>query len=382
MTNSIIYQTDSEKEKILNRFDDIQNLLNFTHINNLSKSIKYHYFYITESYISDIIKETNKLPISEKLIDKCRNYDINIYFVIDAETDSEDVFEVVSEQIKKEGLQEENFTIINGNYKLPILKNKSKSKIKYHISNRLQEMVSKDLLRNNDDITYNKKYIFQCYNGTVKEHRLMILSMLEQAGILHDTNWTFLKMTKNYDTKYLETVFSSELIEKYKSGIRNIINNGAKKSDEENFKFFNPPYYFNYSLAYENNSYKHSYINIVTESQYDRHDTIHVTEKSLVPFYFLQIPIFIATPHHVKYLKDIYGFDLFEDLISHDYDEEIDNNKRIEMVYNHLKNIDTSALKNFYKKESTKNRLLSNRIKVKNLIFNTKDNLYYKSILS
>ena len=61
-------------------------------------------------------------------------------------------------------------------------------------------------------------------------------------------------------------------------------------------------------------------VNIVTESCY-LEDEIHITEKSMKPFYFYQFPLFLASYGHVKHLKERFGFDVFDDILNHSYDE-------------------------------------------------------------
>ena len=52
-------------------------------------------------------------------------------------------------------------------------------------------------------------------------------------------------------------------------------------------------------------SYKNSYINIVTESSYKfKENDIHITEKTFKAFYYFQIPIFVAQYNHIKTLRE------------------------------------------------------------------------------
>ena len=61
-------------------------------------------------------------------------------------------------------------------------------------------------------------------------------------------------------------------------------------------------------------TFKNSYVNIVTETDFSD-DVIHITEKSLKPFYYYQLPIFVAPHNHLSELRKIYGFDMFDDII-------------------------------------------------------------------
>tara|TARA_B100000900_G_scaffold288035_1_gene247065 strand:+ start:3630 stop:4754 length:1125 start_codon:yes stop_codon:yes gene_type:complete len=81
----------------------------------------------------------------------------------------------------------------------------------------------------------------------------------------------------------------------------------------------------------------------------DRH---FFTEKSAKPFLMGQIPLFIATPGYVKQLKNL-GFDLFEDIVSHDYDKEDYVITRCNRVYQELKRLSLQDIRNLNYKVKT-----------------------------
>ena len=70
------------------------------------------------------------------------------------------------------------------------------------------------------------------------------------------------------------------------------------------------------------------------------------------PFYFYQFPLFLSSYQHVKFLKERFGFDMFDDLVNHSYDNEIDNGKRLFMVADEIKRLNENPqlIKDFYKK--------------------------------
>jgi hypothetical protein len=86
------------------------------------------------------------------------------------------------------------------------------------------------------------------------------------------------------------------------------------------------------------------------------------TEKSIKPFAWGHVPMFITTAHHVRKIRR-YGYDLFDDLIDHSYDEELDPYKRITMVVNQLQDIClTMSLEKIQKfKIDNMDRFLRNR---------------------
>lgn len=64
-------------------------------------------------------------------------------------------------------------------------------------------------------------------------------------------------------------------------------------------------------------------------------DRLFFTEKSAKPFLTLQLPLFIAAPGYVNQLRKL-GFDVFDDIINHEYDKEDYINKRCDMVFDEL----------------------------------------------
>ena len=125
-------------------------------------------------------------------------------------------------------------------------------------------------------------------------------------------------------------------------------------------------------------SYTNSYINIVTESKFNFIDNdIHITEKSFKPFYYFQIPIFLATYNHVKMIRNEYEFDLFDDLIDHSYDDEIDDIKRFHMVLNEIKRLSNmkEEICKYYKNNI--NRILHNSNYVTNYTKKKIDERYF-----
>lgn len=111
-----------------------------------------------------------------------------------------------------------------------------------------------------------------------------------------------------------------------------------------------------------------AFLNVVFETSYE-HEVIKqsgwnvpfLTEKSAKPFIWGQVPIFIAYEGTVKYLKD-YGFDLFDDIIDHSYDNEKDPINRIRLAIDQLEQICSKSINYWqdYKKENL-SRFKSNR---------------------
>jgi hypothetical protein len=77
------------------------------------------------------------------------------------------------------------------------------------------------------------------------------------------------------------------------------------------------------------------FFNLVVESssQTDEEswNEIFITEKSLKPFAYRQVPVWFAVPGTVQAVRDL-GFDVYDDIIDHSYDTEQDPFLRMEKV--------------------------------------------------
>ena len=122
-------------------------------------------------------------------------------------------------------------------------------------------------------------------------------------------------------------------------------------------------------------------MNVVTESNFFS-DSIHITEKSIKPFYFYQLPIFLSGVDHVKFLKNKYDFDFFDEIIDHSYDNIKDNKKRLFAVFNEIKRIlsNKEEIINFY--INNKDRFEENKNKVIKIKKDNSDVDYFNSLIN
>ena len=97
--------------------------------------------------------------------------------------------------------------------------------------------------------------------------------------------------------------------------------------------------YVDWGRTYEYLSYKNSYVNITTETEFDTNE-IHVTEKSFKPFFYFQYPMILSSYHHLEYFRKAYPeLDFFDDIINHSYDNIEDNRDRLIAFVEEVKRI-------------------------------------------
>jgi hypothetical protein len=206
---------------------------------------------------------------------------------------------------------------------------------------------------------------FMSRNKTAKPHRLNLLFHLMINNILPEINYSKL-FTYPYDDHMPYFLsFEEEKIWKMIDLI-GTFNIAIKEDDYEDGKNYYDYKTFGFNNFCENEesrlhypevkeSYENSYVNIVSESAFESQtifpNVIHTTEKSFRPFYYYQIPLILATPNHIKKLKEKYDFDFFDDIIDHSYDNELNDKKRFLMFIDEIKRINNNkeVIKEFYK---------------------------------
>ena len=354
------------------------------------------YFYIIHHYmqLTDIINQNNGKLISEKLLPHFENHtNFNIVYLNEHESDNDIVIKELNYQIEKNSLDISRIHIINCNAKIHILKDRDNPNINVHKINFPMFVTSRNMSYYPAPIVNDKEYFFTCHNRMLKQHRVGMLMLLKKYGLMDVTDWSFLrgsylKLQHFHEgeliRQYYLNFFTPESLDGLKDEMDFLSNIDVKKSIyEEEYMIDNPSNTdFDFMKTYEINPYKNAYINITTETHYESNYIVHITEKSLLPFNFHQLPIFVASYQHVKYLKDIHGFDMFDDLIDHSYDNEPNGIVRMQMVINELRRLynKKDEVIEFYKRNS--GRFLMNRQIVLKLTSDRKDHNFFQSLIT
>jgi len=339
---------------------------------------KYILLIISQGHIRTLVENNYKNLFIESLINKINNgFDISIVLCNEAESEYENIFDYLNTCFKNIGIPNKIVTIASGNSKLENLEQHGINCIRTF--NPIVHRISPSMvfLNKPDELEWleNKKNFFQCHNNMMKPHRIGFLSLLGKENLLEKIDWSALGVSELYNLSDY-SLFSLENIGLERDEIINlkeiyekILNKGVPIfGDFEDESILNPvnlnevktgdP---NNNETYKRNSYKNSYINIVSESQYELLNSIHITEKSLIPFYFNQLPLFVATNGHVKKLKELYGFDFFDDIIDHSYDSIENPKDRMFKIINEIKRLESNKnfIIDFYK--NNKIRFENNR---------------------
>lgn len=359
-------------------FYNVLNKIRHCHIDEVRMNPDENYFYFINGIndLYNVITQHEKLVLPEKveeIFKECKNF--NLIYLNEHEYEVEGCLLLLEEIIKKYELDGSRIYMVNNNSKLNYYKEKYNLSFGVHSLDFLMQINSRNLCDFNPQLLEDKEGFFLNHNRSVsslKSHRYCLLVYLKKMGILDSVDWSLLMgsnakdMIINGDFSYF---YKNLLTDEDLSGVeeeRKFFESiDIKKSKYELehtwFDDVNNHNGIDWGKVYEPKSYEQSYINITTESCYFFNE-IHITDKTIKPLYFYQMPIFLASSGHVKYVRDRFGFDVFDDLIDHSYDNEQDNRKRFFMIMDEIKrlNDNKNEVKEFYK--NNKNRLFKNRL--------------------
>ena len=175
-----------------------------------------------------------------------------------------------------------------------------------------------------------KTHLFQCLNNTMRPHRIHIVNEILKQNI--KSNFILSSREGEYAGIKSPEISVDNIVEaEIKSGLESRFGLQTQFSDK-------------------------CYIDVETETLYD---VQFVTEKAVKPFYNLQIPIIFGHKGIIKYFEDL-GFDMFRDIVNHNYDEIDDIKEKAKYIANELHRL--SLIEDFHSiYTDSKERLLSNQ---------------------
>lgn len=360
-------------------------------LNEVLENPNQKYYYIIshgginahEMFIDE--RENNNIkilnPLDANIVDylkKCDNF--YVMFLTEHEPDNEKSFKLINDYIISNGIDGKKIYIVNNNSKLYDYKIKYNTDINVYKLNFIPHSSTKVLVKiGGCNFIENKKgKFFMCFNKSPKVHRYGLLCFLKNNNLLDDINWSLVPSYNcNPEGSFYNKLFNDKEKEILREEMKYFKNLKFKRSDYENDKeWFNEfqdinrrdfPIWLHNPELMEN--YESSYVNIITESIFlDEDNNIHISEKSFKPLFYYQFPLILSSHGHIQKMKDLYGFDFFEDIINHSYDLEPNQNKRLDMFVAEIKRLSDmkEQLIDFYK--NNKIRFEENKNKVINLL--------------
>lgn len=299
-----------------------------------------------------------------------------LMFLTEHEPDCEYSFKYLHDYLLENEIPQEKVYVVNNNAKLNDYKVSCNSKINIYSLQFIPHSSTKVLVKigGNEFIENKEGKFFMCFNKSPKVHRYALLCLLKKYNLLNDINWSLVPSWNSQPRgDFYKKIFDEYERNELSNEIEYFYNIDIKRSDyEEDKGWFNPYQNINTSefpiwqhIPEYMKNYESSYVNIVTESMFlDELNNIHISEKSFRPFYYYQFPLILSTSGHIRKMKDRYGFDFYDDIINHSYDEEPNQSNRLEMFIREIKRLNgmKSQLVEYYK--DNKDRFELNKKKV------------------
>jgi len=391
----------------LNKFKILDGLFRFYGINFLINNCKlsdvyekpnenFYYFINPEGNSLYMFHQARTIPFSDEVKNCFLNQkNFNVVFLNEHEYESLEYVQYINDYCEQNNFDKDRVYIVNNNTKLNEFKKILNTDINVYSLGFLLKFIASHMVLRDTKFNINKTgKLFLCHNRSPKPHRYALLVLLKKHGLLDNVDWSLImgwskieimrNGHKNCDF-YSPFFNKNEVYFGYDEEIRYFDSFRIKKSQfEVETDWFTDGELkdgFDWKDIYELKSFEESYINIVTESNFFE-PSIHITEKSIKPFYFYQFPIFLSSQHHVKYFKEKYELDFFEDIIDHSYDNIEDNKERLFAVFNEIKRIseNKNQIIEFYK--NNQERFEENKRKIISLEKSKDDFNFFKNLIN
>jgi hypothetical protein len=350
---------------------------------SINNSNEIYYYFISSYYHFGFSKNgVIKIPIKKEYEFIFHLKNVKIVFLTTHEPDDFDSIEKLTYYIKENNFNENNFIVVNNNSNLSQYQKELNTDITFYNSNLCLIHEVNLMINHKINFLIDKPKTFCCYVRRSRVHRKILLSYLIKHKLIDDCDWSYLKLDDEFLNNNLYQVSFGENFLNKDDFIQfcQYVNIPNKISEyESHIQNFNHNNMIDWDVTYINNSYQYSYINLVTETLFSSGE-IHITEKSIKPFFFFQIPIFMATPNHVKTLRHKFNFDMFDDIIDHSYDSETNHRLRFFMIVEQIKKIHKIKilLPEIY--ENLRNRLIINQNLVLEILKNNQDYNFFKNL--
>ncbi len=187
-----------------------------------------------------------------------------------------------------------------------------------------KEWIEEKFKYNIEDIHFNYKFnkLFYTLTRNPKFHRCLLLDKLCERNLLVDGEYSFQQSWKgglHYDFKCFD---------------------GLPKSIDDNIS--DAPTVITPLLSEID-----GFVNIVTETFIK--DVLYFSEKTFNPIFYKRPFLVFSTPHFYKKFVEC-GFKLYDEVFDYSFDNEIDKEKRCELIIDNIEKLKGKDLNKLYKK--------------------------------
>lgn len=190
------------------------------------------------------------------------------------------------------------------------------------------------------DFESKRKYKFLNLNRRLKPHRVILLSFLENEGLIennlvsYDIDLLYCKEAQipfQVDLQQNQYTSDKEEIKQILKGYHSLRKRKKQVVDNDDINSV-------WGFGYENKEdYQNTYFSIVSETLFYEFAT-YISEKTFKPFAHCHPFVMVSKKGTLKYLRDI-GFKTFGDFWDESYDDEEDDAIRMKKIFNLVKEL-------------------------------------------
>lgn len=206
-----------------------------------------------------------------------------------------------------------------------------------YLNNKNNALEFKRTLALNGKLNYRKHFLF--LNRRWRSHRPALVSLLNSYNLLEKG---YVSLGSNDQNLDLITIYDHLLDINHDSDFiyQTLIDNKEKNIsldylilDTEDFDCKKPNINRTTNVYYEN-----SFMSVVSETYFYDQATLFLSEKIFKPIAYLHPFILVGIPYSLEFLKEL-GYQTFHPYIDESYDKELNDAKRMEMIFYEIQKI-------------------------------------------
>lgn len=392
LTDSLSINFNQNKQEVisfLNYYSSYNININECNVDEVksNKDIEYYFILSTQHILyKNLYSIFQNSELFKKIIKLFLNKNLKIIFVNLHEVEDIHYITKSIDILKSNNIDVNKIFLINNDSRIYEFNKKYEWGINVYKTEHITTFISKKLIDVHSSYTSNKNgKFFVNLNNTLHIHRICLISLLSKNKLLDNINYSVLN-PRLYSDHELIKFLGNDLFYSFKNDLNDLEKRIPIMSSNEinRTDIFDNSIYVNLAEDVPRETLLDSYVNITSETHFFS-NSIHITEKSFKPFYFYQIPLIFASYQHIKYLKDSYGFDMFDDIVDHSYDNEKNDICRLNLFIEEVKRLNYNKEDIILKYKNLRDRLENNKkiiYKLRELKFdlNVFNEIYNKKI--
>lgn len=187
--------------------------------------------------------------------------------------------------------------------------------------------------------SYNRKYAWSCLNGNPRVHRIYNFYLAKSKSYFDQSIFSMHDLDASWCSRRDDFILPPEVTQFWEN-IRNTLPNRVTVINTDTLIANNIQ-----GLDIDIPAFTECYCHMVSESTVL--PRVFITEKTWKPVAAQQLFLMLGNPKTINALRSL-GVDVYDDVIDHSYDNELNWQKRMEMAYQSLEAVISTDLEQLY----------------------------------